>query len=42
VLAQSFKIGQATCDMHLPENSPVRIKIKLGQNNPIDWINHVS
>jgi hypothetical protein len=42
VLAQSFKIGQATCDMHLPKNSPVTIKIKLGENNPIDWINHVS
>ncbi len=42
ILAAAFKPGQANIDMHLPQNTPVKILIKLGSNNPIDWVDHVS
>jgi hypothetical protein len=42
VLANSFKSGQANCGLHLPENTPVKIQLKLGLNNPLDWVEHVS
>jgi alpha-L-fucosidase 2 len=42
VLAAAFKPGQANIDMHLQQNTPVKIQIKLGSNNPMDWVDHVS
>ncbi len=29
----------ATCNLHLPEGKPVEIHLKIGQRNPLDWIN---
>jgi hypothetical protein len=31
----------ATCNLHLPEGKPVEIHLKIGQRNPLDWINWV-
>jgi hypothetical protein len=42
VLASKPKSGTATCELHLPEGKPVEIRLKLGQRNPIDWINRVA
>jgi alpha-L-fucosidase 2 len=33
--------GMATCDLNLPEGKPVKIHLKIGQRNPMDWINWV-
>ena len=33
--------GEATCNLHLPEGKPVDIHLKIGQRNPLDWINWV-
>lgn len=30
--------GNADCIIHLPENSPVEIKLKTGDHRPLDWI----
>jgi hypothetical protein len=35
------KSGEATCSLHLPEGKPVKIHLKIGQLNPLDWINWV-
>lgn len=39
VLAAKPQSGKATCDLHLPEGKPVEIHLKIGQRNPLDWIN---
>ena len=41
VLAAKPQSGEATCDLHLPEGKPVEIHLKIGQRNPLDWINWV-
>ncbi len=41
VLTEKPKPGEAACDLHLPEGKPVEIHLKLGQRNPLDWINWV-
>lgn len=33
--------GEAACNLHLPEGKPVEINLKIGQRNPLDWINWV-
>ncbi len=33
--------GEATCNLHLPEGKPVEIHLRIGQRNPLDWINWV-
>ena len=33
--------GQATCELQLPEGKPVVISLKIGQRNPLDWVNWV-
>jgi hypothetical protein len=33
------KPDEATCNLHLPEGKPVEIHLKIGQRNPLDWIN---
>lgn len=42
VLAASLRKGKANIDLHLPENEPVKIHLKLGEHKPLDWIYHVS
>jgi len=42
VLQAAFKPGKADCDLHLPENKPVDIHLKLGYHNPFDWVSQVS
>ena len=37
VLAAPLQTGSATCDLHLPEKSPVKIHLKLGRQNPLNW-----
>jgi hypothetical protein len=34
--------GQSVCQLHLPEGKPVEIHLKLGQRNPLDWVNWVA
>ncbi len=41
VLEAKVLPDQATCDLHLPEGKQVEIHLKIGQRNPIDWINWV-
>jgi len=41
VLAAKPQSGEATCDLHLPEVKPVEIHLKIGQRNPLDWVNWV-
>ncbi|HNR43426.1 MAG TPA: hypothetical protein PKL65_14440, partial [Bacteroidales bacterium] len=33
--------GEAACNLHLPEGKPVEVHLKIGQRNPLDWINWV-
>ena len=39
VLAENSKSDTATCNLHLPEGKPVEIHLKIGNRNPLDWIN---
>jgi len=41
VLAAKPQSGEATCDLHLPEGKPVEVHLKIGQRNPLDWVNWV-
>lgn len=41
VLEAKPQSGEATCDLHLPEGKPVEIHLKIGQRNPLDWVNWV-
>jgi hypothetical protein len=38
VLAARSKPDSSTCELHLPENTPVEIHLKLGLHRPGDWI----
>ena len=42
VLATALVAGSATCDLQLPEGSPVEIHLKLGRRNPLEWVNWVA
>lgn len=42
VLATKFRTGKANCDLSLPENTPVKITLKLGWHNPMGWISQVT
>jgi len=37
----AFKKGMADCELHLPENESVEIHLKLGNHNPLEWVNQV-
>ena len=41
-LAAKPQLGNAVCDLHLPEGKPVEIHLKLGQRNPLEWVNWVA
>jgi alpha-L-fucosidase 2 len=34
--------GEATCDFHLPENKPMAIHLKIGQHEPLEWVDYVA
>jgi alpha-L-fucosidase 2 len=38
VLASKLQRGKANCDLTLPEKEPVKIHLRLGRHNPMDWI----
>ena len=38
ILASTFKRGDASCEIHLPENNPVKLHLKLGDQKPMDWV----
>jgi alpha-L-fucosidase 2 len=40
-LASPLKAGSANCDLHLAENKPVTIRMKLGTNKPLDWVSQI-
>lgn len=42
VLAGALKPGTSTCDLHLPEERPVEIHLKLGRHKPLEWIARVT
>jgi len=42
VLAADIRPGTADCSLHLPENRPVEIHLKLSQRRPPDWADQVS
>jgi alpha-L-fucosidase 2 len=42
VLAAPLQAGKANCDLHLPEGKSVDIHLKIGWNNPLDWVTHVA
>jgi len=41
VLAAPLNPGKANCDLHLPEGKSVDIHVKIGWNNPLDWVAQV-
>jgi alpha-L-fucosidase 2 len=41
VLVAKPQSEMATCELHLPEGKPVEIHLKIGQRNPLDWVNWV-
>lgn len=40
-LAVEPQPDSAICELHLPEGKPVKIHLKIGQRNPLDWVNWV-
>lgn len=41
-LAAKPPSDQSVCELHLPERQPVEIHLKLGQREPLDWVNWVA
>jgi hypothetical protein len=41
VLAAALQQGTANCDLHLPEKKPVEIHLKIGQHEPLEWVDQV-
>ncbi len=42
VLAAALERGKANCELHLPENKPVEVHLKIGRHDPLDWIAQVT
>jgi alpha-L-fucosidase 2 len=42
VLAAEPASGTANCDLHLLEGRPVRVHLKLGRRNPLDWVDRIA
>jgi len=34
--------GMADCQLHLPEGTPVEIRLELGWGQPIDWVSRLT
>ena len=41
VLTAPLQSGKANIEVRLPENKPVRFRIKLGGRNPMEWVDQV-
>jgi alpha-L-fucosidase 2 len=41
-LAAKPPSNQSICELHLPEGKPIDIHLKLGQRNPLDWVNWIA
>ena len=41
VLATRPQKGKADIDLHLPERTPVSLRLKLGMHQPIEWVEHI-
>ena len=39
VLIAALRQGTANCDLHLQENQPVEIHLKVGRHEPLEWVN---
>jgi len=42
VLGRKPESGKSACDLHLEEGKPVKVHLKLGRHNPLDWVNWVA
>jgi hypothetical protein len=42
VLAAPLKPGTANCDLHLPEGTPVTLRLKLGSHKTMEWADRVA
>ena len=42
ILATAIIPGKADIDLHLPENKAVKIHMKIGHHEPIEWVDHIS
>jgi hypothetical protein len=42
VLAAALQPDTANCDLHLPEKKPVEIHLKIGQHEPLEWIDQAT
>jgi hypothetical protein len=42
VIAAPLQPGKANIDLHLPEKEPVKLQLKLGLHNPMDWVTQVT
>jgi hypothetical protein len=42
VLAATPQKDKANCDLHLPEKMPVKIHIKLGRHEPLEWVDQIT
>jgi alpha-L-fucosidase 2 len=42
VLASVLLKGNADCDLHLPEKKPVEIHLKIGQHEPLEWVDQLT
>jgi hypothetical protein len=40
-VAGRFRRGTADCELHLPENEPVRVSLELGHHDPLEWVDWV-
>jgi hypothetical protein len=41
-LATKPEPNQSVCELRLPEGKPVEVHLRLGQRNPLDWVNWVA
>jgi hypothetical protein len=42
VLATPLQAGRANIDVHLPENKPVSLHLKLGRRKPLEWVDRAA
>jgi hypothetical protein len=42
VLATALRRDKAACDLHLPAGKPVKLHLKLGQRDPLEWVNWIA
>ena len=42
IMAAALQPGKANCDLHLPEGKPVEIHLKIGQHEPLEWVDQVA